>query len=73
MLSCRIDKKYDLTTKRTKATKDSFFLMLSNFVLFASFVVKILFRIWLRLCRAEYVDAKSVERNEAYEAFSAAC
>jgi len=47
--------------------------MLSNFVLFASFVVKILFRIWLRLCRAEYVDAKSVERNEAYEAFSAAC
>src|SRR5262245_27251310 len=49
MLSRRIDKKYDLTTKRTKATKDSFFLMLSNFVFMVIFVVKNLFRVWLRL------------------------
>ena len=49
MLSRRIDKKYDLTTKRTKATKDSFFLMLSNFVFLVIFVVKNLFRVWLRL------------------------
>src|SRR5262249_61124798 len=49
MLSRRIDQKYDLTTKRTKATKDSFFLMLSNFVFLVIFVVKNLFRVWLRL------------------------
>jgi nitrate reductase NapE component len=40
-----------LTTKRTRATKGSEIITFQflNFVLFATFVVKCLFRFWLRL------------------------
>jgi hypothetical protein len=40
--------KYHVTTKRTKETKDSEIIVFqfSSFVLFATFVVKYLFRFW---------------------------
>ena len=49
--------KYDVTTKRTKDTRDSEIItfQFSYFVLFATFVVKCLFRFWLRLCRAGHL------------------
>jgi hypothetical protein len=47
-------RKYHVTTKRTKDTKDSEIITFQflNFVLFATFVVKCRVRFWLRLCRA---------------------
>jgi hypothetical protein len=51
--NCESISKYYVTTKRTKDTKDwEIFIFNFHFVLFATFVVKYLFRFWLRLCRA---------------------
>ena len=47
-------RKFHLTTEHTKATKvsDIVIYKLLNFVLFVTFVVKVAFFLWLRLCRA---------------------
>jgi hypothetical protein len=52
--------KYHVTTKRTKDTKlsENYYISILNFVLFATFVVKCLFRFWLRLCRAALFAVK---------------
>src|SRR5262244_3948474 len=45
--------KYYVTTKRTKDTKvGNYYISIFYFVLFATFVVKCLFRFCLRICRA---------------------
>ena len=59
----RTQRKYHVTTKRTKVTKDSEIItfQFSYFVLFANFVVKCLFRFWLhfaalRLCSEVWLE-----------------
>jgi hypothetical protein len=46
-----LPREFDLTTKHTKVTKNSGMIIFS-FVLFATFVVKYPYRLWLRLRRA---------------------
>jgi hypothetical protein len=47
-----LPREFDLTTKHTKVTKNSGMIIFS-FVLFATFVVKYPYRLWLRLAHGE--------------------